>query len=53
MANDHTDDLDELLDSALDDFKDLNLAQRLLLLSLLPLFLAQKSQTLCLSFGYE
>ncbi|ESQ41748.1 hypothetical protein EUTSA_v10014511mg [Eutrema salsugineum] len=29
MANDtHTDDLDELLDSALDDFKDLNLTQR-------------------------
>uniref|UniRef100_A0A1J3GTH2 Peroxisome biogenesis protein 19-1 n=3 Tax=Noccaea caerulescens TaxID=107243 RepID=A0A1J3GTH2_NOCCA len=29
MANNHTDDdLDELLDSALDDFKDLNLAQR-------------------------
>ncbi|XP_010463798.1 PREDICTED: peroxisome biogenesis protein 19-1-like [Camelina sativa] len=28
MANSHTDDLDELLDSALDDFKDLNLSQR-------------------------
>ncbi|CAH8388295.1 unnamed protein product [Eruca vesicaria subsp. sativa] len=28
MAGNHTDDLDELLDSALDDFKDLNLAQR-------------------------
>ncbi|KAL0855802.1 hypothetical protein Bca101_060955 [Brassica carinata] len=28
MASNHTDDLDELLDSALDDFKDLNLAQR-------------------------
>ncbi|CAN8269714.1 unnamed protein product [Cochlearia groenlandica] len=28
MANNHTDDLDELLDSALDDFKDLSLAQR-------------------------
>ncbi|CAH2055202.1 unnamed protein product [Thlaspi arvense] len=28
MANNHTDDLEELLDSALDDFKDLNLAQR-------------------------
>ncbi|KFK37780.1 hypothetical protein AALP_AA3G028400 [Arabis alpina] len=28
MANNHTDDLDELLDSALDDFKDLNLSQR-------------------------
>ncbi|XP_010525026.1 PREDICTED: peroxisome biogenesis protein 19-2 isoform X1 [Tarenaya hassleriana] len=28
MANAHADDLDELLDSALDDFKDLNLAQR-------------------------
>ncbi|XP_010525027.1 PREDICTED: peroxisome biogenesis protein 19-2 isoform X2 [Tarenaya hassleriana] len=27
MANAHADDLDELLDSALDDFKDLNLAQ--------------------------
>ncbi|XP_018486795.1 peroxisome biogenesis protein 19-1 isoform X1 [Raphanus sativus] len=27
MASNHTDDLDELLDSALDDFKDLNLAQ--------------------------
>ncbi|CAH8259170.1 unnamed protein product [Arabidopsis lyrata] len=28
MSNTHTDDLDELLDSALDDFKDLNLSQR-------------------------
>lgn len=28
MANSHTDDLDELLDSALDDFKDLNLSHQ-------------------------